>query len=161
MKRQRKIEPIVFLLLVIALGLFVTIVAGTLFALASPKRRALPSHSGRSLLGSGAGQGEFNKSLYGDLGLLRASTADIERYVIVISPWIPYPEDNIPFREELVSKKRAIRTLILRWFSERTLAEITEQGEEGVKAALIREINALLVLDKIEALWFSEYAVFD
>ena len=61
----------------------------------------------------------------------------------------------------MTGKTRAIRRVILEWFASRKLEEIVSLGEKQVKAALIEEINNLLVLGSIEYLYFSDYLVLD
>lgn len=100
-------------------------------------------------------------ALFSDIGPLRASTTDGDGTVIVIQPYFPYPSDDIAFREELVKKTRTVRAGILDWFASRTVGEIKRLGEAGVKQAILDVVNGVLVLGKLDTVWFSEFMVLD
>lgn len=161
----------VILMSVSALILFV-ILGGTIWAFASGRAKPGGSRAGTaggetSLLQRGvdnpspaevlASDSSGQTLVFGDIGVLRAPTADREPVTVVVSPYFPYPSGDIAFREEIVGKTRSIRAAIRAWFAGKTLREITEMGETEVKAALIGEINALFVLGKIDTLYFAEY----
>jgi len=99
--------------------------------------------------------------IFGEIGVLRAITADRQPVTVVITPFFPYPADDPAFREELVQKTPAIRMAILGWFNAHTILEIGRIGEAGVKQELIGGINALLVLGRISIIYFDEYMVLD
>lgn len=170
---MRKREPVltIILLSISALLLFV-ILGGTIWAFASgranPGRARSTAEPGTTSLMQGRGDNPSpaellaadasgNTLIYGDIGILRAPTADKEPVTIVVSPYFPYPSGDIAFREEIVGKTRAIRSAIRDWFAAKTLREISAMGEKAVKEALIAEINGLFVLGKIETLYFSDY----
>ena len=48
---------------------------------------------------------------------------------------------------------------MIRYFALHTYAELKALGEERVKAELTAAVNEKLVLDKIDSLYFSEYAL--
>lgn len=161
----------VALMSVSALLLF-AILGGTIWAFASGRANPGGSRAGAaagstSLLQGGvenpspaevlASDATGKTLVFGDIGVLRAPTADRDPVTVVVSPYFPYPSGDIAFREELVGKTRAIRAAIRDWFAGKTLREITGMGEEAVKAALIGEINALFVLGKIDTLYFADY----
>jgi flagellar basal body-associated protein FliL len=100
-------------------------------------------------------------AVFPGIGLLRAATADKKPVTIVVSPFIPYPSDDIPFGEELVSKTMAMRASVTGWFRARTIKEIKKLGEAGVKKQLIDAINSHLVLGKISSIYFEEYLVLE
>ncbi|WP_255944972.1 flagellar basal body-associated FliL family protein [Brucepastera parasyntrophica] len=54
-----------------------------------------------------------------------------------------------------------MRSIILDWFSRRTLAEITGMGEAKIKQELIQEINRDLVLGQVSVLYFEQFMVLD
>lgn len=99
--------------------------------------------------------------IFGEIGVLRAITADRQPVTVVITPFFPYPADDPAFREELVQKTPAIRMAILGWFNAHTILEIGHIGEAGVKQELIGGINALLVLGRISVIYFDDYMVLD
>jgi flagellar basal body-associated protein FliL len=39
--------------------------------------------------------------------------------------------------------------------------ELEKLGEEAVKAAVLETVNSLLVLDKLETVYFSDYQILD
>lgn len=152
----------------IAIIISVGIIAGTVWALASGKGKF--SSSTQSLFDRGgqnpareeviAADRAGKTAIFGDIGPLRAVTADTEPVIILCEPFFPYLADDLAFREELVQKTRNIRTLLLGWFRTHAIAEVKRLGEDGVKAELIREINTVLVLGHIDILYFDEYMVF-
>jgi flagellar basal body-associated protein FliL len=160
--KYRKPDWLTISLLAVAALIVLVIVTGTAWALATGRVRSLSSEDLRDAdlesIRTGAADG---MAIFADVGVLRARTADKEMVVIVISPLFPYPSADIAFREELVSKNRAIRVAVLDWFSSHTLRELTGLGEERVKEALVTEMNELLVLGKITKVWFGEYMVLD
>lgn len=101
------------------------------------------------------------RAMFADVGPLRARTADAEPVTIVVEPVFPYIADDIAFREELVQKSRMMRAVILEWFASRTLSAIRALGEEGVKAALVGELNGCFVLGTLDAVYFEEYMILD
>lgn len=102
---------------------------------------------------------EESTAVFGEIGLLRAVTADIEPATVVISVFLPYSSEDSAFQEELVQKTRVIRKSILAWFKARSLSSIVELGESGVKTELLREINSNLVLGQVRIIYFDEYMV--
>lgn len=100
-------------------------------------------------------------AVFSDIGLLRARTANKEPVTVVVSPYFPYPTDDVAFREEIVSKTRAIRTALLDWFAAQKIDQIDALGEAGVKRALIERINSCFTLGKIDTVYFGEYLVIE
>jgi len=100
-------------------------------------------------------------AVFGDIGLLRAATADKKAVTVIVAPFMPYDSADLAFQEELVQKTRSMRALVLEWFRSRTIGEIGKLGESGVKSALLEGINKILVLGKIETVYFSEYMVLE
>ncbi len=169
MERNKKgIDGFSIVLLVLAAILALFIAGGTIWAFATG-RVHLPAN-GRSLFARDArnpGQesviaadAKGNTAVFGEIGPLRAITADKVPVTVLVTPFFPYPAADIPFREELVQKTRTLRTTILLWFRSHTIAEITKLGEDGVKKELIKGINSNLVLGEITILYFDEYMVF-
>ena len=172
-------------LLAVAAAIFLCIVSVTVWAFASGKAHpgsrsrfqdrsdSTPSGAagGRALFDGGAHNPAPDKvlaadasgktAIFADIGLLRARTADSAPITVVLSPFIPYPSDDVAFREELVSKTRSMRSLILDWFAARKIGEIDALGEKKVKQSLIDGINSLLVMGKIDTVFFEEYFVIE
>lgn len=164
-------------LTIVASALFLFVLVGTIWAFASGKAHpgsglfGEKSRTERSLFAGGkknpskdevlAGNSGVQAGIFADIGTLRAGTADKRAVTVIISPFFPYPPDDIAFREELVSKTRAMRSSILNWFHSRTIKEIGKIGETGVKAELLKCINANLVLGQITTIYFDEYMVLE
>jgi len=172
-------------LLAVAAAIFLCIVSITVWAFASGNARpgsddrlrnradsgASGAAGGRILFDRGAhnpapdevqaADASGKTAIFADIGLLRARTADSEPITVMVSPFFPYPSDDVAFREELVSKTRAIRSFILDWFAARKIGEIGALGEQSVKQSLIDGINSLLVMGKIDTVYFEEYFVIE
>lgn len=101
------------------------------------------------------------RTAYTGLGQLRAVTKGAKKNTpgisVVISPWLSYSKGDKTFYEELDRKSRSIKAVITSYFSRYTERELLTRGEIAVKADLLREINNMLVLGKISALYFNEY----
>ncbi len=101
------------------------------------------------------------KSIYGEIGLLRARTSDPDQVLVIVRPSFPYPEGDLAFHEELVLKTQVLRVAVLDWFSVHTARELEEMGESSVKQAVLAEVNAQLALGKLEAVYFEDYQILD
>ena len=95
--------------------------------------------------------------VYEDIGQLRAVTADIPAVTLIVTPYFSYPVQDKAFFEEIVQKKRRIRSLVLNYFALYTKDELLQIGEPRVKQDLIDKINAELTLGNITVLYFNEY----
>lgn len=95
--------------------------------------------------------------VYEDIGRLRAITSDIPAISLVITPYFTYPVNDSAFFEEIVQKKRQMRSIILEYFALHSKDELINMGENAVKQELIVNINAALMLGQIENLYFNEY----
>lgn len=96
-------------------------------------------------------------AVYSELGRLRGVTSDSPTVPIVITPFFTYPASDTAFFEELVQKKRLIRSIMMEYFALHSKDELLEMGENKVKDELIARINGELVLGKIDVLYFNEY----
>lgn len=156
-------------LAIVAVFLVFIIASGTVWAFAKaghrPASRSLMA-SGRQVpsasASSAAGATTAGKlAEFGDIGILRAATADKKIVTIVVQPYLSYSLTDVPFQEELVQKTRPIRAYILNWFHSKTIKDIDKLGESNVKSALLDGVNAMLVLGKVSAIYFSEYMVIE
>lgn len=163
-------EPVplpTLVLAIVALFIVFVIASGTIWAFAKTghrpaSRNLMTSGASRSApAASGSGTSAGKLAEFGDIGLLRAATADKKIVTIVVQPYLSYPPSDVPFQEELVQKTRPIRAFILNWFHSKTIKEIDKLGEANVKAALLEGVNAMLVLGKVSAVHFSEYMVIE
>jgi len=97
--------------------------------------------------------------LFGDIGTLRAKTKD--NVLIVIAPYFEYDENDTAFQEELVKNKIVMRELIIQFFKQKTKREIQSLGEENIKTEILFSINKILVLEKIEKLYFEKFIILE
>ena len=95
--------------------------------------------------------------VYEDIGRLRAITSDVPTISLVITPYFTYPINDSAFFEEIVQKKRQMRSIILEYFALHSKEELINMGENAVKQELIVNINSSLMLGQIENLYFNEY----
>lgn len=80
---------------------------------------------------------------------------------IVLTPWFSYTKDDNEFLEELSKKVPKIKSVIRTWFSLYTLSELKKMGENAMKMQLLDQINEVLVLNKIQEIYFSEFIYLD
>lgn len=170
MRRNKAgIDVFSIILMILAAFLLVIIVSVTIWAFSTGKvlkktqNRSLFDDSSKNPPKEAVLAADLDKktAIFTELGTLRAVTADANPVTVLISPFFPYPAEDIPFREELVQKSRILRIEVLDWFHLHTISEITKLGEIGVKSQLLEAINSHLILGKIEILYFEEYTVFD
>ncbi len=95
------------------------------------------------------------------LGVLRTGTRDDPSIPVVVEPWFHYDSSDVPFYQELQQKSRKIRTVVTDYFPRYTKEELQRMGEQTVKEQLLTAINSLLVLGKIERLYFNDFAFLD
>ncbi len=96
-------------------------------------------------------------SVYSQIGTLRCSTADDPTIPLVVSPYFPYPTNDLAFYEEIFKKNLKLRLLITNYFESYTQKELLDIGEDIVKEHLIEIINEELVLGTISNIYFAEY----
>jgi len=152
----RSLSRFEVVLVVAVIALAAVIAFGTIWAFAfgpANARRADPA--AETIVAESGGK----RAVFGGIGQLRAATADDDAVTVVVSPYFPYPAADAPFREELVSRTVEMRRLVLDWFRARRASDLADLGEDGVKAALLTEINRVLLLGRLEAVYFDEYHV--
>lgn len=109
---------------------------------------------------------ETNTSSFTQIGQLRIYTkpdSDEKRSVVILSPWISYTKSDgdTAFFEELASKSQKIRSIFLNYFSQRTKEELLKTPEDKIKYELKVYVNEILVLGKIEEIFFNDYQFLD
>ncbi len=97
------------------------------------------------------------KSLYSDLGRLRAVTE--EKCPVVIFPVLEYNTADLQFQEELVQKKDRLRAVIIGWFSQKSAIELYTMPEQTVKKELLAVVNSILDLSEIRRIYFKEFII--
>jgi flagellar basal body-associated protein FliL len=153
-------------IVILLLALLVMLIGGSLFAIVRP------SGSGPLFRIGADGKrtaGEDNglvigltTSEFSGIGRLRIPINDnaaSEQTVaaVVLSISFPYPADDRPFTEELISRTGEFRSIAERYFSSLPLEKIMNLDEETAKSEILREYNALLRLGQIETLYFSDF----
>lgn len=152
----------------IIIFLLITIGLGTIFGLLNGHR---PSDNFRDADPSPKEITSLNKhaadkvAAYNDLGQIRAVTLpdtekdgnDAAGVAVVITPWLSYPEGDTVFFEELSRKRLVIKNIIKNYFSTHTQKELMTMTEPVIKDNLLNLINEQLTLNRISAVYFSEY----
>ena len=107
---------------------------------------------------------EEDSATFNDLGSLRIVTLaekDGEMgSTLLVKPWLSYNRDK-EFYEELYKKRRALKKEFEDYFSSQTKKQLTEKGEDMIKAELIIRLNSKLSLGKISKVYFTDYIFFD
>ncbi len=106
------------------------------------------------------GQAEVEKefSSFNELGRIRTIPAKSDgSQTLIITAWFSYTKNDVEFHEELARKSKEIKNTIIKYVSSHTKEELQTMGEKKVKEELKYLINNLLVLNKIQEIYFSEY----
>ena len=143
----------------IIIVLIAAIVIGTVAAFVKKTRDRA---SGRQEEESDAGSAYIppkEYALYGDLGQLRAVTADNPPITVVLKPFLEYKASDTAFQEELVAKKEVLKNNILDWFSLESAYRLSSELPQDIKQALMKRINKQLVLGSIHNIYFEEFVI--
>lgn len=100
------------------------------------------------------------KNTFTSLGQIRtASKPDKngKKTVIVVNAYLEYADNDADFYEELDKNTLKIRNLVSQYFSSFTLEELNSKGEDKINAELLKTINSVLVLQKIQKIYFVDY----
>ena len=100
---------------------------------------------------------------YKNLGRIRAVTATEKNKksgtTVVLTPLISYTKDDKEFFEELSRKNAMIKSIFVNYFSLRTISQLKSKTDQQIKTELLAELNEILVLNKIQDIYF-EYLIF-
>ena len=77
--------------------------------------------------------------------------------VVVITPWLAYPEGDTVFYEELARKRTVISSVFTTYFSTRTKNQLLSTTEDKIKNEIMAQINEQMSLGKISAIYFTDY----
>ena len=98
---------------------------------------------------------------YTGIERIRAVTEPDEKFPagvsVIITPWFSYTAGDSEFFEELSRKSAQMKSIIVLYFSRHTYSELKKAGEQKIKNEILSEINKKLVLNKVKAIYFSEY----
>lgn len=93
------------------------------------------------------------------IGQLRTATKPDKNgktKIVIVTPYVEY-EDDQTFYEELDRNLKKMRDLTIEYFSAHSPEELSQKGEDTVNAELLDKLNSILVLQKIQKLYFTEY----
>ncbi|WP_191018113.1 flagellar basal body-associated FliL family protein [Treponema zioleckii] len=146
------------ILIAIAATIFIGIIAGTAVSLVSKK-----GSLGNGLRKIDPTPEQVNKKegslAFNEVGKLRISTKSDEenlRAIVVVSPWLQYEESDTDFYEEMDRKLSSIKSIFNGYFSSRTKAELLAKSENSIKTELLDQVNSIMVLGKVKAIYFNE-----
>ncbi|MBO4533493.1 MAG: flagellar basal body-associated FliL family protein [Treponema sp.] len=103
---------------------------------------------------------------YTGLGTIRCITAPDESAsdeqeavgtVVVITPWLAYPEGDTVFYEELARKRMVISSVFTTYFATRTKNQLLSTTEDKIKNEILEQINEQMSLGKISQIYFTDY----
>ena len=103
---------------------------------------------------------------YTGLGTIRCITApdtsasdeqDQVGTVVVVTPWLAYPEGDTVFYEELARKRMVISSVFTTYFSSRTKVQLLSTTEDKIKAEIMAQINEQMSLGKISGIYLTDY----
>jgi flagellar basal body-associated protein FliL len=95
------------------------------------------------------------------IGRLRLPTADSQPATVILSVTFPYSPEDRAFSEELASRVGEFRAVTAGYFKSLSVQDLREKAEESLKAELLDRYNGILMLGKIESLYFNDYMIID
>ncbi len=149
-KLEQKSKTVYKILLFITAALIIILVSGTILGINTNKAEKTERPDFKDTV---------TKNLFDDLGRIRILTADKQAGAAVVSPVLEYNGDDKAFQEELIQKKEEIRTVVLNWFSTKSVYELYTMPDETIKKELLHSINELLDLSKVKNLYFKEFVI--
>ena len=167
MKFKFKLSKSDIILYSIIAVLVLVILFGTIIGFASKKaapgknlRDSDPAPTLREIENLNKGS-ESKIAAYTGLGTIRCITAPQDEEdigtVVVITPWLSYPEGDTIFFEELARKRLIISGIFTNYFSSYTKNELLSRTEDKIKEELQDKINEQLSLGKILQIYFTDY----
>lgn len=147
---EQKSKTVYKILLFITAALIIILVSGTILGINTNKAEKTEQPDFKDTV---------TKNLFDDLGRIRILTADKQAGAAVVSPVLEYNGDDKAFQEELIQKKEEIRTVVLNWFSTKSVYELYTMPDETIKKELLHSINELLDLSKVKNLYFKEFVI--
>lgn len=155
------------LLFFILIALVVLFVVGTIIGLVSKKddlghqyRKADPTPE-KVVNRSGKSSSRVTTSDLGQFRISTKSTDDEKSVLLVLSPWISYPENDVQLFEEISTKNRKLKSIVNEYFSARSKKEIHSLGEKKIKEELKSKIDEELIMGDISAIYFEQYLFFE
>ena len=143
----------------IIIVLIVIIVIGTVIAFVKKTKERVSERQNEEPAGEAVYIPPKEYALYGDLGQLRAVTADNPPITVILKPFLEYKASDTAFQEELVAKKEVLKNNILDWFSLESAYRLSSELPQDIKQALMERINKQLVLGSIHNIYFEEFVI--
>jgi flagellar basal body-associated protein FliL len=153
-------------IVIVLLALVVMLIGGSLYAIVRPSGSgplfSIGTDAKRTAGEDNGLTASLTTSEFSGIGRLRIPISDeaaSEQTVaaVVLSISFPYPADDRPFTEELISRTGEFRSIAERYFSSLPLEKIMNLDEETAKHEILMGYNALLRLGQIETLYFSDF----
>ncbi len=154
MRNRLSINSVLYFIIFV---LIFIILIGTLFAFINKQ-----TQTGKNLRHQDPSPQALNDTLtsFTELGQIRTSTAtdaNQRQATIILEPWFSYEKTDSAFLEELLGKRKKIRSIISDYFLLHTYSQLMDIGENRVKVELLHLINNELTMGKISAIYFEEY----
>jgi flagellar basal body-associated protein FliL len=158
--RSRGLRRLTLILGVIAAGLFLTILIGTLYTLVkNPQSFSGGSSRTAEAAGNGGETASVSQTaMFTDIRPMRIAAGSV---AVVLSVVFPYPSADQPFIEELAGKVPRFRQIIRDYFGVFSRDELNSLDEQQAKAELLRQFNDELRLGSIELLLFDDYLILE
>lgn len=152
-------EKLYRLLWIIITALSATIVIGTVVAFIKNGQEPAGVEQDKGVESATSYLPPKEYALYGDLGRIRAVTADNPPITVVLKPFLEYKASDTAFQEELVAKKELLKKSVLDWFALESAYRLSSELPQNVKQSLIQRLNGLLILGKIHNIYFEEFVI--
>ena len=162
-----KLSKTDFILVIIIASILGIILLGTVIGLASKKaspgknlRNADPEPTPREIENLNK-HTDSKIAAYTGLGTIRGITAPQDEEdpgtIVVITPWLSYPEGDTVFFEELARKRLIITGIFTSYFGAYTKVELLSRTEDKIKQDILEQINEQMSLGKISGIYFTDY----
>jgi len=156
-----KLNTILAIIFTSLLVFIITVTAISLTSGKSQPRKDLISNQNTAVTNKTEFSSSYKKkTTFTNLGQLRTSTKpdkDGKVKLVIVTPYLEYFDDDTDFYEELDAKTKKIRSIITGYLSSLTFSQINETGEEAINQTLLKKINSILVLQKIQNLYFTDF----
>lgn len=150
------------ILIILTAGILLT---GGIHSLFNPaKQKDSPQNAGTFL----SNQSQFiprqtptGTKAFTKIGQLRAATKPDKNgktRVVIVTPYIEYDDDQ-SFYEELDRNLKKMQDLTIGYFSSHSPEDLAKKGEAQINSELLEKLNSILVLQKIQRLYFTDYII--
>lgn len=95
------------------------------------------------------------------IGRVRISTADPQPAMVMLFLTFIYNPDDKSFSEELAAKIPVFRTVITDYIGSFSADALKNEDDEQIKSELLKRFNAILLLGRIESLYFSDFMIIE